>query len=334
MTFSDEKKMERLRHTFDLNYRITQLYATYLERFPDFIKKEYIDELTGDGRIDIKDALVALLSLAFGLDDERGGDDRAIIRNYLTPSIRILDTKKYTENKYYKNIKIENIKDGDWEFKLDSYPAFRGVISADMIFEDGYREIPPLGFFTEEFSFPAVLEGGNEWMTLTPVDIDTVEDQIAAAHGKVITFGLGLGYYAYMVSEKEDVESITVVEKSENVIRLFERHILPQFAHREKVRVIHADAFEYAEHIMPREHYDYAFADTWRDASDGVPMYKRMKPLETGSPDTVFDYWIEGFIRSRLRAMRFEELYRMVEYNEVGAPRSYDEFEDMLKRGI
>ncbi len=332
MTFNDEKRLERLRHTFDLNYRVTQLYATYLEQFADLIKKEYIDELTADGHISKEDALIALLSLSFGLDDARGGDDRAIIRNYLTPSVRILDTRKYTENKYYKNIKINSIKDGAWEFKLESYPPYRGIICDDIIFDSDFREVPPLGFFTEEFHFPAVLEGGNEWMTLTPVDLDTVDDAISAAHGKVVTFGLGLGYYAYMVSEKENVESITVVERSEDVIRLFERHILPQFAHREKVRIICADAFEYAEREMPSENYNYAFVDTWRDASDGLPMYEKMKPLEAGSPQTTFAYWIEGFIKSRRRALRFEELYRKVEYNEHDAPQSYAELEERLKQ--
>ena len=63
-------------------------------------------------------------------------------------------------------------------------------------------------------------------MTLTPVDLDTSVDAIRAAFGRVVTFGLGLGYYAYMVSEKAEVESITVVEKSEEIIKLFKKHIL------------------------------------------------------------------------------------------------------------
>jgi hypothetical protein len=175
-----------------------------------------------------------------------------------------------------------------------------------------------------------VLEGGNEWMTLTPVDVDTCEKEIKKAHGKVVTFGLGLGYFTYMVSEKDNVESITVVEKSENVIRLFEKHILPRFTHREKVKIINADAFEYAERIMPEENFDYAFVDTWRDASDGLPMYEKMKALESLSPNTEFDYWIENFIISRRRAMRFEELWELYEKGDNNAPKSYNEFIERL----
>ena len=72
-----------------------------------------------------------------------------------------------------------------------------------MVLYPDLTEYATLGFFEEEFFFPAVLEDGNEWVTLTPVDLDTCEEAIRKARGKVITFGLGLGYYAYMCSEKE-----------------------------------------------------------------------------------------------------------------------------------
>ena len=185
-----------------------------------------------------------------------------------------------------------------------------------MILYDNFREVPPLGFFKEEFDFPAVLEDGNEWMTLTPVDLDTSDDAIERAHGKVVTFGLGLGYYTYMVSEKDNVDSITIVEKSKDVIALFEEYILPQFSHPEKVRIVNADAFLYAENEMPNEKFDVAFVDTWRDASDGAPMYVKMKRLEHLSPDTEFIYWIENFLISRLRAMKFAEILDRIDAGE------------------
>ena len=87
MNYSDKEKLERLRHTFDLNYRVTELYAAYLERFPELITKEMVDELTSDGYISKEDAVAAIISLAFGLDDANGGDDRRIIREYVRPSV-------------------------------------------------------------------------------------------------------------------------------------------------------------------------------------------------------------------------------------------------------
>ena len=330
MTLADKEKLDRLKKTFELNFKITRLYALYLERFPELITKEMIDELTADGAITKLDALSALICEAFGLDDARGGDERRLIREYVRPSVRLLDAKKYTENKYYKNVRIEGVKDGSWELKLESYAPYRAVICGDIEMGDDFSEIPPLGFFTETFHFPAVLEDGNEWMTLTPVDLDTCDEAIEAAHGKVITFGLGLGYYAYMVSEKESVSSVTVVEKSEDVIRLFKKHILPQFSHPEKISIVCSDAFDYAERVMPGENYDYAFVDTWRDASDGAPMYQKMKRLEPLSPRTEFSYWIENFLMSRLRAIGFGELCDKLDAGAPDAPVSYEEFEKRL----
>jgi len=321
----DKTRLGRLKDTFSRNFRITQMYAEYLERYPEVITKEMIDTLTEDGEITREEALVALLSEIFALDFERA-EDRILIRDYLTPSVRLLDTKKYENNPYYKNIKLENINEGDWEIRWEEYPPYRAVISGDMIIGEDFSEVPPLGFFTEPFRFPAVLEGGNEWMTLTPVDLDTCEEAINDAHGKVVTFGLGLGYYAYMASEQPDVESVTVVELSEGVIKLFREHILPQIPNKDKIKIVHADAFEYAEHVMPLEHFDYAFVDTWRDASDGAPMYKKMRALENLSPKTKFSYWIENFLISRLRAEKFVNL---VDENEQ---ESYEEFIKKLKK--
>ncbi len=330
MDIRERERIARLGEIFSDNFEITRYYAWYLEYCPEVINREMIDELTGDGSLTVKEAIVALLAEIFGIDVDRGAHDRRILRDFLTPSVRILDTARYTENPYYKNIRIDNVRDGAWELKKECYPAYRAMIAGDLVIYDDLREVPPLGFFTEDFHFPAVLEDGNEWMTLTPVDLDTCDEAIERAHGRVVTFGLGLGYYAYMVSRKPEVESITVVEKSERVIELFRRHILPQFDCQEKVRIICADAFEYAERECPREGYDVAFVDTWRDASDGAPMYKRMKALEGLSPSTEFLYWIENFLISRLRAERYAELSSLIEEDGVRAPQSYREFIERL----
>lgn len=66
-------------------------------------------------------------------------------------------------------------------------------------------------------------------MSVTPNEIETMRAPIARAHGRVLTFGLGIGYFAFMAASKADVESVTVVEREAAVIRLFTRLLLPQF---------------------------------------------------------------------------------------------------------
>lgn len=325
MDYKDKIKFERLKSIFEDNFRVTRLYANYLENYPEIITSDMVSALENSG-FTKEEALVALLSEIFGLKFENA-DDRRLIMNYLTPSVRIMGTKKYTENPYYKKVHIPNVTDGSWELRCESYKPYRGVIVGDMVIDEDFKEYAPLGFFTEEFHFPAVLEDGNEWMTLTPVDLDTCDEAIEDAFGKVITFGLGLGYYAFMVSEKENVDSITIVEKSPDVIRLFEKYILPYFKNPCKVKIINADAFEYAEKIMPSENFDYAFVDTWRDAGDGAPMYEKMKNLEHLSPKTKFSYWIENFLISRIRAVKFAN---MLDKIDTGLDVSYDDIKKEL----
>jgi len=59
-------------------------------------------------------------------------------------------------------------------------------------------------------------------------------------------------------------------------------------------------------------------------------MYKKMKRLEHLSPKTKFLYWIEGFLSSRIRALKFEELWSSYEKGGENAPKNYEEFIERL----
>lgn len=77
-----------------------------------------------------------------------------------------------------------------------------------------------------------------------------------------------------MASEKEEVESVTVVEMNRDVISLFKRNILPQFPNKEKIRIIEADAFAFIEK-QEDGIYDTAFSDFWSGVDDGLDLYLR-----------------------------------------------------------
>ena len=85
---------------------------------------------------------------------------------------------------------------------------------------------------------------------------------------------------------------------------------------------------------MPREGFDLAFVDTWRDASDGAPMYERMKRLEHLSPDTKFLYWIENFLISRCRADKYGEICELIDGGSEDAPKTCAEAVEMLKNPL
>jgi len=312
--------MDRLRRIFDENQSVLRLFSTYLNEAPQLVTAELVDSLCADCGVGKEFAFASILAAAAGLEPDSNADDRIFQRKYLLPAIHQLDTSRYTENPYYKKIRIPDRIIGNWELKTETYPPYRGFVCNDPLIRPDLTDIPQIGFFDRPFSFPAILENGNEWMTLTPVDLDTCDDAIASARGRVVTFGMGLGYFAYMASRKQEVSQVTVVDISPEVISLFETCILPQFSHPEKVNIVCADAFAYAEKVLPGEQFDYAFVDTWRDVSDGFPMYVKMKRLEKLSPQTKFDYWIEGSILSHLRTLVFEQLWEQHTSGEKRAP--------------
>lgn len=115
---------------------------------------------------------------------------------------------------------------------------------------------------------------------------------ISEATGNVLTYGLGLGYYAYMVSMKDNVESVTIVEKDKEIIDLFTRYILPQFKNKSKIKIINDDAFNYFKKDI---YYDYVFVDIWHDPSDGIDLYLKFKSLE--KDNIKYSYWIEDTLK-------------------------------------
>ena len=224
-----------------------------------------------------------------------------MIEQYVRPSLAQLKPEPLLQNPYMRCIRFPQALQGRWEMTRMAYEPYELFVRDDLLCLPDGREIPRLGYFEERFAYPAVLEGGREWMTVTPNEVATMAPALAQVRGHVAVMGLGLGYFAFMASEKDDVRAVTVVERDADVIALFERHILPQFAHRDKVRIVRADAFDFAQAGL--DGFDCAFVDLWHDVADGAPMYLRMKALEIRSPGTRFFYWIETSIRCFLRSL-------------------------------
>jgi hypothetical protein len=78
-------------------------------------------------------------------------------------------------------------------------------------------------------------------------------DVVREARGHVLIAGLGLGMILWPIAAKPEVESITVLERYRDVIRLVRPHI------PKRVRVVNVDAFRY----RPRHRFHTIFLDIW-----------------------------------------------------------------------
>lgn len=198
-------------------------------------------------------------------------EDDTTINGYFQDAVHQLETTKYIDNPYLKNIRFPDTATRHWKFTHYSYRPYEAFICNDIDIDKNLREVPQIGFFRERFAYPAVEQDGREWMAVKPSEIETMREPIEEATGRVVTCGLGLGYFAYMVSEKPDVTSVDIVERSEEAITLFEEHILPQFPNKEKIRIIRCDAFEFLSENMWQEATGQCKKETTKDQRETVP---------------------------------------------------------------
>ena len=305
--------MSRLDAIMRDNDLIVSILSEYINEHPRFIDAEMVENLANECHVSCHEAFCTLLSAACGLDTVDNPSHRALERQYIIPSLCRLDPLVYANDAYAKTVQFPNVKHGKWELCQHNYAPYEPFVRTHPTVTRELREIPQIGYFDAEFPFPAILENGIEWMTITPNEVETMRDPIAKCRGRVLTLGLGLGYFAFHASEKAEVDRVVVVERSRDVIEIFKAYLLPQFPHADKIEIIEADAFEYMEHKMPHSNFDYVFADLWHDPSDGLEMYRKLKKYESLAPKTEFDYWIEPSLLSLLRHIIYR---RMTDENE------------------
>ena len=308
--------------------------ASYLNECPNLVTEEIMTEITSGNRQGEERAFAYFLANVYSEDDSLV---RMVEREYLSKGVRHLDPHEYLENPYMKNIKIPQTKEGEWNLGYQSYEPYEGFIYRDIECVGDYVEVPQIGFFSEKFTFPTVFENGREWMAIKPNEIETMRLAIENAQGRVLVYGLGMGYFAYMVSRKNDVDSVCIVERDQSVIDLFEKYILSQFSNKDKISLVKCDAFEYAENEMKNRNFDYVFTDLWHDVSDGVDLYVKMKKYEALCPNSRFEYWIEKSILSSIRWSIFDGIYQKVKNGTfVGTIQEVETYltDDYLKQFV
>lgn len=107
-----------------------------------------------------------------------------------------------------------------------------------------------------------VQDGDAPWMSIVPMEIESQDTGIAAAHGYTVVLGLGMGWAAANVALNPAVDRVTVVERDPDVIALIaEQGIFDQLPGdaRDKITIVRADAFDW----RPDGPVDSLQADIW-----------------------------------------------------------------------
>ena len=108
-------------------------------------------------------------------------------------------------------------------------------------------------------------------MSNTPDEIRDFMRFVRNAKGSILVNGLGIGVLLKALLNKPEVTYITVIEKSEDVIKL----VAPTYLTDSRVTIINADAFEYKP---PKDKkYDAVWHDIWDYiCGDNLPEMKTL----------------------------------------------------------
>lgn len=268
-----------------------------LEKLKEDIKNMEEDEL--------KQHISAFLGLLYFANstgqteiDDDDEDMLEIISNQIYHKLTIYKKDFFQENLYYKNIKIPDVTIGSCSL-TNEYFDFGSTLIDNEKQTDDILEDPSIGFFVDKIGYPCIKEKDEVWMSITPNEINTMKNSIENVSGNVLVLGLGLGYYPYMISMKDNVSGITIIENNEDIIELFTQYILPQFEHKEKIKIIKQDAFEYLSSLADGQ-FDFCFADLWFSVNDGTALYLKLKVYQKKFRKTKFYYWIENALLDSL----------------------------------
>ena len=261
-------------------------------------------------------------NLAFNQLEKLYKYDNDFIKDNIRWDTVLLKAEDYQANPYFEALKNLTFKEAGWTLSRVNRKAYSLCpYQEEYAYGANYSIKMGLMMFKNDYIYPSISLYDTEWMSLNQHEIRTMEAPIQLARGKVLTFGLGLGYYAYMVSLKEEVKEVHIVEMDLELIKLFNKYLLPLFPHSEKIHIHKADAFYFIKDIKDKD-YDFIFSDLWHNVSDGVSLYLKLKKHFYNFEYTHCSYWIENSILTYLRmlvigVMKDEYYSNNAEYDEL-----------------
>lgn len=308
----DINRVEKLLETKSINIA----FADMLMSFFDFNLSKL--------NINSKDEYVDIFMQALELDDS-DKENVEFINTYIGDNLIKLNDSIFNSNPYFNKVRPSLKKMGEYELTLDHFYKNQSFAYDDVIIDEDFREISQIGYFDHKVSFLALSHKGEIWMNISPNEINTMQPSIDEASGDVLVYGLGLGYYPFMVALKDDVKSITIIERDEKIINIFKENLFPHFINKDKIKIIKSDAFEYQKNH--KEKYDYVFVDLWHNPIDGLPMYLKFKELEQDKEK--YFYWLETGIKAMynrcLLSVVEEQLQGSTDENYKHAENEIDE---------
>lgn len=148
-----------------------------------------------------------------------------------------------------------------------------------------------------------LIGNGTLLMSDTSMERRTNAHFVTRAHGDVLIGGLGMGMIVLSIQDNQNVDSITIIEKEQDVISLMMGQ--PNVKFNEKVNIICSDVFTWKP---PKgRKYDCIYMDIWPYVNKDVyrnemlPLKRKfghyLKP-KSESPDRFNTCWAEWYAKT------------------------------------
>lgn len=121
-------------------------------------------------------------------------------------------------------------------------------------------------------TYTRLMYRGQVIMSDTDIEKRTNQEFVMNAHGDVLIGGLGIGLILMAIQDKEDVRTITVLEKSKEIIQM----VGEQLNLNEKVKIIKTNVFEWEPE--EKECFNTIYMDIWSYINEDI-YYNEMVPL-------------------------------------------------------
>ena len=295
------KGIQELIGNNNININVADLLVNAFN-YTDIFDKNEINQYIKEG-LNEKEAMMQMFTKAFDIDYELD-ENKEVMDAYILNNLKKLEDEEYLNNEYAKTIKGTG-KHKRYALKYIDYEPYQ-LFAYDDISLKGDKENSHIGYFDHKFSYLALTEGNNIWMSLNPNEIETMKPYIEKAKGNVLVLGLGMGYVPFMMALKPEAKNITIVEKDSDIISLFNALIYPNFKNKEKIKIIEDDAINF---VKRQNKYDYIFADLWHSPEDGLSLFVQLKRINKN-----IDCWLEVSMYALLRRC----MISLIEENTLG----------------
>jgi hypothetical protein len=129
-----------------------------------------------------------------------------------------------------------------------------------------------------------LIKDDRVWMSLSPVEIESLAPHTTRMRGHVVIAGLGMGLALYNALLRPAVQRVTVVERDPEVIALFDAIRDPDWPSADRFTIERADALMWRSPAS----VDYLYADIWdklgapEAAADTRAMCRNLRPKSAG----------------------------------------------------